>query len=91
MPDRTVLQPEAEKKGNPNSAGEVKDRAEKNGEKVYKNVREYWSLPTNEQEQIRGEADCMTEEEYQAFLDTLFPPSDSLNEAMRAAGAESDE
>lgn len=56
-----------------------------------KNLHEYWSLPPNEQEQIRAEADCMTEEEYQAFLNALFPPSDSLNDAMRAAGADGDE
>lgn len=56
-----------------------------------KNLHEYWSLPPNEQEQIRVEADCMTEEEYQAFLAALFPPYDSLNDAMRAAGADSDE
>jgi hypothetical protein len=55
------------------------------------NLREYWSLPTEEQDEIRGEADVQTEEEYQVFLNALFPPFDSLNDAMRASGADSDE
>jgi hypothetical protein len=55
------------------------------------NLHDYWSLPIEEQDQIREQADCMTEEEYQAFLNALFPPYDSLNDAMRAAGADSDE
>jgi hypothetical protein len=55
------------------------------------NLRDYWNLPQEEQSQIREEADCMTEEEYQAFLNALFPAYDSLNDAMRAGGADSDE
>jgi hypothetical protein len=54
-------------------------------------IRDYWSLPTEEQDQIREEADCMTEEEYQAFLGALFPAYDSLGDAMRAAGADGEE
>lgn len=54
-------------------------------------LREYWSLPSDEQGEIREEADCMTEEEYQAFLNVLFPEYDSFNDAMRAAGADGDE
>jgi hypothetical protein len=55
------------------------------------NLRVYWSLPVEEQDKIREEADCMTEEEYQEFLDLLFPAVESFDGAMWAAGAESDE
>ena len=55
------------------------------------NLRDYWSLSTSEQEEIREAADCMTEEEYQEFVDALFPAYDSLGDAMRAAGADGEE
>jgi hypothetical protein len=55
------------------------------------NLHDYWSLSPKEQEEIREQADCMTEEQYRAFLDALFPPYASFNDAMRAAGADSDE
>lgn len=56
------------------------------------NLHNYWSLPPQEQEPIRKEADCMTEEEYQRFLDALFPTHyTSLDEAMKACGADGDE
>lgn len=55
-------------------------------------LHHYWYLPEDQQEEIRQEADCMTEEEYQAFLNALFPTHyTSLNDAMREAGADSDE
>ena len=60
-------------------------------DKTSENLRDYWSLSSEEQNPIREQADCMTEEEYQAFLNALFPAYDSLNDAMRAAGADSDE
>lgn len=57
-------------------------------------LHDYWKLSPEEQEAIRqanpGYAD--TEEDYQAFLDALFPTHyTSFNDAMRAAGADSDE
>jgi hypothetical protein len=57
-----------------------------------KNVCDYWSLPPEEQDAIQEEADCMTEEEHQQFLNALFPTTaSSLDDAMKAAGADGDE
>lgn len=55
------------------------------------NLPNYWSLPTDEQDKIQEVADVMSEEEYQTFLDEMFPVYSSFNEAMKAAGADGDE
>ncbi|HLZ55779.1 MAG TPA: hypothetical protein VKR06_02430 [Ktedonosporobacter sp.] len=44
-------------------------------------LRDFWTLPTGEQEQIRETAACETEEEHQAFLNALFPAHGSFEEA----------
>jgi hypothetical protein len=38
-------------------------------------VRNFWTLPTEEQDTIRAAYPCETEEEHQAFLNALFPTS----------------
>jgi hypothetical protein len=48
------------------------------------NIQNFWLLDAAKQEKIRQEYPCDSEEEHQAFLNALFPPFETFEEADAA-------